>query len=353
MKYFYQIKIIVAILMCASLVTISGCEDSTTNPTPPVIEGSILLVASQGDGAMSVIALESGAIIRGATGLGINPNDIIEYQDHIYVINSDSKQLNVLNIMDNNSIEQDTLIELRDENPMQGAVDAIGKMYITNFVGGTVTIYDTQSSQLRSTLFVGQSPDGVRVSNGKVFVCNSGFNPIDFSYAPGTISVMPVDDDFFNVENNISVGMNPVKLDEDSEGRLHVVCTGNYSEVNGRIYIIDTATNEVEQVFDIGGDPLDIAISSNGYGYLTAGGWVDEQPGYVYRYDASTGEILNGPDNPIEVGTGAWNIIADNDGAVYVSCQLVNAVYKIYEDEVVDVINQVGLTPGPMLIYRR
>ncbi len=353
MNNYGKLRTLFGIIACVSYLTLTGCEDNRTNPDQTPFVGSVLLVANYADGAgnMSSIELESGAIIHHAAGLGNSPNDMIEFDNRIFVLNSLSNNMNILRLMDNNTLEEDTVIELGNGNPMNGAIAGNGFLYISNGVDDEVTVYDTYRSRLLAYLPVGKSPADVIVTNGNVYVCNTGL--VDNGYEPGTLSVIPISSGL--VEGTISVGTNPQYMATDPDGRLHVVCSGNYGiytpEIEGEINIINTMADTVESYIYIGGQPREIVITENGFAYVTAGGWEDE--GYVFRYNAFTGQILNGPDNPIVVGLGAWGIAADDDGTVYVGCWTADAVYKIIGDEVVDVINQVGDAPGPMLIYRK
>ena len=47
------------------------------------------------------------------------------------------------------------------------------------------------------------------------------------------------------------------------------------------------------------------------------------------------------------------SIVADVDGAVYVGCFSDDSVYKIYGEDVVDIIYNVGDQPATLHIYRR
>jgi len=113
----------------------------------------------------------------------------------------------------------------------------------------------------------------------------------------------------------VNVGVFPKWGSRTPDGRLHIVCTGNYADIEGSIYIFDPLAGEVVDSINIGGQPANLAISPLGMGYLAAGGWSDR--GYVYAYDIETLEIINGPDNPILAGLGVTNVAVDSLGFVY------------------------------------
>jgi len=352
MKTINSFRIAANLLVSLSILLLASCDTSTTNPAPLPVEGPILLVANHADGAgnMSLIELESGAIISEAAGIGIYSNDIVEFEDQIYVINSGSNDMNVLNILENNTLEADTVITFGSGNPMNGAVADNGYLYISNKDDNNVFIYDIRRSRILAYLPVGKSPADVIITNDKVYVCNTGV--VVSGFVPGTLSLIPLSTGL--VDTTISVGFNPQYMAIDPNGRLHVVCSGYdwiSPHVDGEIHIINTDADTVESFVYIGGQPREIAITYDGFAYVTASGSVDQ--GFVYRYNAFTGEILNGQDNPIEVGMGAYSIVADVDGAVYVGCFSDDSVYKIYGEDVVDIIYNVGDQPATLHIYRR
>ena len=70
------------------------------------------------------------------------------------------------------------------QGPAAVAVDeAAHTAYVTNLVGGTVSVIDTQTNTVTTTITVGPSPYAVAVepTTGTVFVANSG---------DGTVSVL-------------------------------------------------------------------------------------------------------------------------------------------------------------------
>jgi len=265
-----------------------------------------------------------------------------------------SHDMNILEISDDFSVRQvDNVVLGRQENriPQFGGVSDDGRLYISNLIDNTVTVmvydHDADSARIQSYLSVGIAPADIEVIGDKIYVCNSAVEyPV---YGQGSVSVIES-----NIESKrIPVGINAQFMALDPDGRLHVVCTGNYNDIAGKVYVIKTDIDAIAQVIELRGKPGDIAITSDGQAYVAAGGWAyNEDPfGVVYRYNAVTGEILNGPDNPIEVGLGASRVVIGEEGAVYVSCWDANRVDKIIGEERVDSY-EVGTNPTPMLIFK-
>lgn len=315
------------------------------------LPATVLLVANAAGGAgnMTIVDITTGAMQFGAAGLGNVPNDIVRSGSRLFVINSTSNDMNVLDISDRNELSPRRTVDLgvaKGLRPQYAALADNGVLFISNLSDNTVTMLDTARMIPLGYIPVGLSPADVLAYGGKVYVCNSGYNPQTRSYDPG--SVMVISTITNRVTKTISVGTNPQFMAMD-DGKIHVVCTGNYGDIAGEIYKIDVTGDTLVQVINIGGTPGDIAITGS-LAYVAAGGWLTN--GEVYRYNAFTGQILNGPRNPILVSTGAMRVIAARDGSVFVACFSGDRV-----DEIVGAQSTasyaVGDEPGAMALIER
>ncbi|MBT7617330.1 MAG: YncE family protein [Calditrichaeota bacterium] len=333
-------------------ITLTSCE-SVSPSSPTLAPEGALFVANFSDhaGNLSMLNTESGEVTVGIAGLGDTPNDILYRNDKLYVINSASNSLDILGFNEDHNLMPIETVDIGsgpNKSPMFGDFSSDGKLIISNFNDSTVTILNPNTPEIQEFVKVGLSPSDIKVIDNKAYVCNSGFNLSTFGYESGTISVIDIETK--TVVDLIDVGINPQYLDVDSQGRLHVVCTGNYSDVMGEISIIDTQTNTVVNTVDIGGKPAELVITSDDDAYLAAFGiWGEENPGLVFRYNAISGAVLNNSDNPIEVGNGASRVVAGSDGEVYVACFGADSIDKIVGDAVV-ASYLVGDGPTPMLI---
>jgi len=316
---------------------------------------SLLLVANYngGAGTLSFIDLLSGdALTRDVIGVGIVPNDLI-WNGLLFVVNSMSHDLNVIYLSYSNELTEIGSGDLglaQNRSPQHGAIADNGYLYASNFNLHDVTVMELEAFQPLVFIPVGRSPADVLALGDKVYVCNSGFDPVTWEYDdPGTVSVISTSVD--RVVNSIEVGVNPQFMALDPLGRLHIVCTGNYDDKYGEVWIIDPTSGSVVQVVNLGGSPGEIAITEDGYAYLAAGGWQGE-PGKVFRYNAVTGHVRNGPNNPIEVTTGASRVVAAEDNSVFVACFDGDRVDKIVGDARI-ASYAVGDGPGAMVIIDR
>lgn len=342
----------VIIALSLLIITLTSCE--SVNPSSPTLTpAGALFVANFSDhaGNLSMLNTESGEVTVGIAGLGDTPNDILYRDNKLYVINSASNSLDILGFNEDQNLIPIRTVDIgsgSNKSPMYGDFSHEGKLLISNFNDSTVTILNPNTPDTQEFVKVGLSPSDIKVIGSKAYVCNSGFNPSTSGYESGTISVIDIETK--TVVDLIDVGLNPQYLDVDSQGRLHVVCTGNYFDVMGEIIIIDTRSNTVVKTVDIGGKPAELAITSNDDAYLAAfGEWGEENPGLVFRYNAISGAVLNNSDNPIEVGNGASRVVNGPEGEVYVACFGADSIDKISGGEVV-ASYLVGDGPTPMLI---
>lgn len=252
------------------------------------------------------INLENGAVVESIATLGVVPNQIVLRGRRGYVVNSISSNVQIINLA--TGVTEGTVELGPSRNPWNLALADTETAYVTNFAAGTLSRINVVTRQVLGEFPVGLSPEGLAVVDGLVLVCNTGFNPVDFSYGQGTVAVFdPAVDSVVKV---IPVGSNPQAIAQAPSGVLHVVCTGNYVNISGKIYEIDPATLTVVDSILIGGQPGAIGIGPNGIAYVAAGGFVGS--GIVFSYDTFTGTVLHGRGNPIATGTGASAVAVDN-----------------------------------------
>ncbi|HBY99794.1 MAG TPA: hypothetical protein DEO84_00605 [candidate division Zixibacteria bacterium] len=246
------------------------------------------------------------------TVLGDTPNDIAYSNGFIYVLNSTSADLQKI---DPQSYSQVFDIPLTiGSNPYSVALDS-SYAYVCCLVSGEVDRFDLNNGQPRGAIVIGGCPEGALIYGHHLYVAQTGFNPVDFSYGQGKMAIINLDS--FTLEGEINVGKNPQAIFISPDHNLHIVCTGNYDNVNGTIYIFNPVSQTLDDSIAIGGQPAMGVVGTDGIAYLAAGGWVDH--GYIYSYNSLTGQIIHGPSNPILSGLGVWSLAVDSLGFIY-SC---------------------------------
>lgn len=101
-----------------------------------------------------------------------------------------------------------------------------GKLYLSSGAfAGIVTVINESTLSIEATIAVGNGPERMAISNGKLFVCNSGGWLEDNS-----VSIIDLNTN--TVSNTLVVGDRPVDIEIDMNGDVWVMCQGKtvYSE---------------------------------------------------------------------------------------------------------------------------
>ncbi len=93
--------------------------------------------------------------------------------------------------------------------------------YVTDWVSNSVKVIDLDAQTIVATINVGTGPEQMAMTNGKVYVANSG----GFDLLPDS-TVTEIDIATGQVTDTIFVGYSPQSLQVDANGRLWVLCQG-------------------------------------------------------------------------------------------------------------------------------
>ena len=265
---------------------------------------------------VSKMDLEKEIIVNNIAVVGSVPNRIYAYGNLIYVVNSIPDGISIIDPVSNRVIDNITLTT--GSNPYDMAFVGANKAYVTNLKANSVTVLDLNSGEEVNSINVGTGPQGLLIVNNTAYVCNTGGFP---NYAPATISVINIETD--SVTKTIGVPANPQDLALAPNGKIYLVCTGNYNNISGKIMEIDPFgdldyTAVIMDTIDIGGNPTDIIVTNSGMAYLADFG--DGSNGFVYAYDIFNRQVLHDAGNPILVGYGALALLYDSQyNALYVN----------------------------------
>ncbi len=342
-----NIRLIVFLISSIILLAVFGCSERAADPvTPdPVDRGDVLLVIRQlgSEGYIGLILLESGAINESVATVGNTPTDILYNDGYIYVINSRSNSMYVFELSDQNSLTPiDTIAMGMNKRPYSAVIADNGYMYVSNLTDGTVSLVNLDRGEAQLFIQVGQMPMDLVAVGDKVYVCNADDN---------TVSVISTLTNL--VEETIQVGENPLNMAVDGEGMIHVVCTGNYADIEGEVQVIDPATNEKVLFVNLLGQPEDIVITESGFGYVTNAEDSDNR-GQLFRYNMSNGQILNdiNRNDAIFVSSDPIRLTTGSNSAVFVSCYNAGVVERIVTDESLQSYS-IGMQPSGMLFIDR
>lgn len=275
---------------------------------------------------LTKINLETNTVTNHIIALGIVPNQIVVKNRKAFVVNSISSNIQKIDLTADTTLGYISLGE--GKNPWNIALIDSQIAYVTNFSANTISKIDLINDSVLGGFPIGQSPEGIVYYKGKLYVCNTGFNPNDFSYGLGTVAVFdPEVDSLLTV---INVGKNPQYIKPDFKGRLHVICTGDYFSVFGQAYLINPQTNSVIDSLPLGGTPGQFTIAWNGTALVAAGGYASN--GLVYSYQTKSDSVLHDSNNPISVNLGASDVAIDRLNQGYVACFSASTVDKIDTD---------------------
>lgn len=184
-------------------------------------------------------------------GLGDVGNDLGLYGSKLYaVINASNK----VEVMDAETTERIAVLEVK--NCRYVTFDG-GFVYVSAYDGevslgndkpnGFIAKYDTTNFDQINRIEVGRQPEEMAVSNGKLYIANSGgYSPPQYE---STISV--IDLDSFKVIKAIEVAINLHRVKADGKGNIYVSSRGDYYNTPSNLFVIDTQLDQVIDKFDI------------------------------------------------------------------------------------------------------
>jgi len=283
---------------------------------------------------LATMAVQNHVLITGPV-----PNHAAIYEGLLYVVNSGSASLQIIDPALPRTIAEVALP--LNSNPYWCDFWN-GDALVSGFVSNSIYRVNLTTRQVIDTIPVGRSPAGVLCHAGRLYVAVTAFNPNDFSFGQGRVD--EIDLASGQVVGTINVGKNPQCLAIGADGILNVICTGDYVSIRGMIYFVDRAARRVVDSLATGGDPFQVVINRYGIGYVSAGGWTGS--GHVFSYDALNRILIRGESNPILVSTGAMGIALDSAGFIYSGGQLANSVTKF--DGNGNVHGNFGVGAGPV-----
>ncbi|SFT55459.1 hypothetical protein SAMN05216474_1288 [Lishizhenia tianjinensis] len=170
--------------------------------------------------------------------LGDTGNDMIVYGGKVYIVVHASSTIEVLDKSSLKSVKQINL-QHQGVNQLPRFVVGHGAFIYVSTYDGFVNKIDTSSFTVSNRVAVGNNPEGLAISNDKIFVANSGgLNSPNYD---STVSV--IDLATLQVTDEIFIGANIGELTVDSEGDVYVVKRGNYSNDPSELFVLDAQNN--------------------------------------------------------------------------------------------------------------
>ena len=318
------------------LAGLSSCNNPTSSDNDG-IHGNALFVLEASAQTVSRINLDSATVLLSFATTGDVPGDIAMDGERLYILNSTPASLSVIDAADGTEI---TTVNLpAGSNPYQIAV-AEDALYITGWISGQLYKVNPDDFTITDSVEAGTNPQGIALNDEYIFVANSGGYP---DYTASSVSV--IDRAGFSVATTITTSLNPQNFAWAPDGTLHLICTGNYVDVGGRVNVIDPNSLTVTDSVLVGGAPGYIAITDAGAGYLSDFGAAPN--GNLYKYDSAIGSLERSPSDPILVNWGASEIVLNADNSRLYVANFNEATVQVLDTETDAVVETYVVNDGP------
>jgi len=302
----------------------NGCRSNPTEPSgsTPVSTTGVYVVNEgnyqHGNSSLTVYLPDSGKAYQDVFGLangrnlGDTGNDIVIYGEKAYIVVSGSQRIEVISLATNKSIGTITFPGKRDPYKLVILNDA--KAFVTNVSDSSVTEFNPSTLQVvTDRIKVGLNPMGIVATNGKIYICNSGFG------YDSTVTVLNATNG--GLIKTVSVGDSPSDIGVGPNNEVIVKCDGRsdygrpVNDTPGSISKInadnDVVFSKVTLPLATYGHPGRMTISSKGVGFFQAKNGVVK---FAY-----TGSIINVGGNPISTIAGYGLAYDDVTDRLYVT----------------------------------
>lgn len=267
-------------------------DKATVDPEVSNLENGILVLCEglfqQNNAAISWIDLTTGEINnhifqdKAQRELGDTGNDIQRYGGKIYVVVNVSSTIEVLDASTLKSVKQITMMNGSVAKEPRFITFQGANAYVSCF-DGYVDVIDTVSLTVTQRIAVGANPEGLCVSNNKLYVANSG--GLNFPNLDSTLSVIDLNS---NQElYKIIVGKNPGSVSVAPDGSVYVIRRGDYSTIPSRLVKINTTADQVETTFSF--DASGVA-AMNSYFLIP---WTSGGNAGVSLFDPGNGQLID------------------------------------------------------------
>lgn len=247
-------KLFIFFLLTSMLI---GCKKKTevpNVPAPDTLKNGILVLNeglfNHNNSTLSWVNLSDLSVNnsffedKNQRGLGDTGNDIERYGNKVYVIVNVSSTLEILDATTGKVMRQ--VVFQKDNKAQQPRSIAFsGKYAFISSYDGYVNVLDTASLTIIQYIKVGANPEGLTVSNNRLFVCNSG--GLNFPNVDSTVSVIDLSN--FQEMTRIVIGKNPGGIITASNGTVYAISRGDYGSDKPKMHKINPVTNERTKTF--------------------------------------------------------------------------------------------------------
>jgi YVTN family beta-propeller protein len=332
-------KLIVMLLGSLLMFTMfTGCEDDPKKEEAPVT-ASALYVLNAGGQSISVVDILENQVYNNVATVGTWPNQLLYKDGKLYCVNTGSNNIQIFDVDDFAAAPQ--VIDLGNgKNPQNMVFVDDNIAYVSCSLSESVLKVNVSSKTVLAEINAGSGCTGIALSEDKIYASNTAYDAATYGYGQGTVTVINTANDA--VIKTINVDMNPFGIATAPDGKVHVVCTGDYWSTFGKVKIIDPATDTIVGTIDIGGSPGNLSFSeADNLAFLTVWGMG------CLTYDTETLAPVNNSDNPF-LGKGGSGAAADKDGNIFVSVWDDDQVLQLDKGGIVLNTYNVGDSPSAL-----
>ncbi|MDB5144489.1 MAG: hypothetical protein JWQ66_3202 [Mucilaginibacter sp.] len=248
-----KIKLNSLFIAFALLTVLASChkDKAIPNPGTPTAQRAGVYILNQGgfgsnnstltyyDYTTKQLTADLYKAVNG-TDLGDTGNDAEIYGSKMYIVVNVSNVVDIVNAKTGKLIKQDSLVNNKAGREPRSVAFYKGNAFITSY-DGTVAVMDTASLAITKYITVGRNPEQLVVSNGKLYVANSG--GLSFGNPDNTVSV--IDLNTLTETKKITVIANPITMTADSYGHVYVLSVGDFASIKPGMTIIDNTSDAV------------------------------------------------------------------------------------------------------------
>jgi YVTN family beta-propeller protein len=332
-------KSIVSLLVALLFITFFiGCEDDPEKEKAPKT-ASALYVLNAGGQSISVVDILENQVYNNVATVGTWPNQLVYKDGKLYCVNTGSNNIMIFDVDD--FAANPEIIDLGNGHNPQNMVfvdDDIA--FVSCSLSESVLEVNVKTKTVLQEIDAGLGCTGIALSEGKIYASNTAYDASTYGYGQGTVTVINAETGA--VITTINVDMNPFGIATAPDGRVHVVCTGDYWQNFGKVQIIDPTTNTIVQTIDVGGSPGNLVFSeADNLALLTVWGM-----GCI-TYSTETLQVVNGADATF-LGKGGSGVAADKDGNIFVSVWDDDQVIQLDQGGIVVNTYDVGDSPSAL-----
>jgi DNA-binding beta-propeller fold protein YncE len=292
-------------------IVFSGClSDSHSPPKPPPPDDALpplpqVLVVNSRSESISKLDLETGVMTVNATVTGAVPNRMARDAGRREILVAVSGENEIQFFAEQNLSLAGAVDVGAGSNPWEAAIWKETKAIATNWLSGKIVEIDLAGRNAGRQMQTSVSgPEGILIIGDLAYVACTHYQSSQ-TFLDGQLDV--IDLASWKRIASIPVALNPQDVKEGPDGRLHVLCTGNYGTESGKVTVVDPV-GFATQTIELGGSPGRVAMGGGGIA------WIAGDQGGVRRYDARSLEVFPPLEDPALSAPGFSAVAWDSAG---------------------------------------